>query len=418
MALLPRHRSLFSGKLLLCMLLLIVILHLIGLVLFTESNKHLTRQFQKASIIHDVIDILLTVRDTPTKDRQEVINSLNNPSLVTSITEEPVWDWRIVKYKMWQLDQILKHPKAHEASFKLQDGRWLNFKVTPPPYNHLHQILLVLFELVLLLAILTCIWIFQRFSVPLRQFKQAAERLGIDIHTEPLSTQGTSLVRETADAMNQLQTRIVSLLKDRTQMLAAISHDLRTPITRLKLRAQTISDKDKIKKIVKDLNEMELMISQILAFAKQDKEDEEKTKLDLISLLSSICDDMVDVGYQISFDTELARLPFEGRRLGLKRAFTNLITNATRYSEQVWVHVITNGKAIRILIEDNGPGIPESDITSVLQPYYQSKDGSSNARGGAGLGLAVADSIIRAHNGRIMLENRKQGGLCVTIEFG
>ncbi len=407
----------FSWPMLLIVLLLIVAFHLVILLMYTNSNLQMEREFRKTEIIHTVVSIIHLADITPIEHREQLLRGMHGPNLSISITQKPKWSWRFTHYNLWKIGKQLKHPEQPQVSFQLHDGSWINFKATiSKPQLHI-QILLIIIDVIVLTAVLICMWTFRRFAQPLKQFKVAADRLGIDINTEPLTTNGPSLVRESASAMNKMQQRIKGLIRDRTQMLAAISHDLRTPITRLKLRAQNIHDPEQYKKVLKDLNEMELMINQILAFAKEDSQHEEETWLDLVSLISSICEDMIEMGYNIEFSTEVNRVRFHGRPIALKRVFTNIINNAERYSKAVWVSLVQGEHSVTITVADDGPGIPEQDIEKVLQPFYQVDTRFPQQGGNVGLGLAVAKQIIQFHGGELTLKNREGGGLAVNVEL-
>jgi signal transduction histidine kinase len=225
-------------------------------------------------------------------------------------------------------------------------------------------------------------------------------------------------VREAAQAMNKMQRRIQDLIRDRTQMLAAISHDLRTPITRMKLRSQLIDDNNMQLNLANDLDEMEKMVNDTLAFAREDSTHEKKISVDLASLLSTITDEMQDMGTAVSFSSRLNRAPIKGRPLALKRAFTNIINNGIRSGQKVEVSLSSRrNNGFLVMIDDHGPGIAEEDIERVFEPFYRAESSRSRDTGGVGLGLAVTRDILLAHRARIILRNRKPHGLRVMIEF-
>jgi signal transduction histidine kinase len=198
-------------------------------------------------------------------------------------------------------------------------------------------------------------------------------------------------------------------------MLAAISHDLRGPITRLKLRIEQIDvDPTAQAKMLADLDEMAQMVESSLAFARDEATDERSQAFDLAALLETLCDDAVDSGRDAEFDWE-GRLVYHGRPLAMKRLFANLVENALRYGGGVTIRASNEPVLIRVLVEDEGPGIPEGQTENVFKPFFR-LEGSRNKRtGGIGLGLATARSIARAHGGDIVLKNRPGGGLCATV---
>ena len=201
-------------------------------------------------------------------------------------------------------------------------------------------------------------------------------------------------------------------------MLAAISHDLRTPITRMKLRSQFIEDTTLQTNLISDLDEMETMINETLLFAREDLIGDCKVTVDLVSLLSTITNEMQDMNQPVVFSTELHRAPVIGQTLALKRAFTNLINNGVRYGNRVDIELSgSQGKGYVITMEDDGPGIPDDELEQVFAPFYRLESSRSRNTGGVGLGLAVARDIFHAHNAKITLRNRKPHGLRAVIEF-
>jgi signal transduction histidine kinase len=192
---------------------------------------------------------------------------------------------------------------------------------------------------------------------------------------------------------------------------------LRTPITRIKLRAQFIQDDSVSVSVLSDLDEMEAMITDTLAFAREDSASELKTHIDLVSMVSSICDSMSDQGYEVVFSSESQRVALWARPIALKRAFNNIIGNAVRYASVVDVSIQLQHDSVRFVVKDDGPGIPKDELKQVFEPFYRAESSRSRDTGGVGLGLAVTRDIVKAHAGRIELNNRDGGGLCAIIQF-
>jgi signal transduction histidine kinase len=214
-----------------------------------------------------------------------------------------------------------------------------------------------------------------------------------------------------------MQDRVRRLLHDRTQMLAAISHDLRTPITRLQLRAEYLQGTNQYDKAIADLKEMENMISSILSFARDHVRSENMERFDLNALLQTLCDDLADVGSHVVYHSELQRMPYFGRIVALKRAINNLIENAVKYGDRAEVSLKQTDKELQIRISDEGPGIPQDQLEKVFAPFYRVDTARSPKKSGTGLGLAVARDIIRAHGGEIRLYNREPHGLTAVISL-
>ncbi|WP_414532662.1 sensor histidine kinase [Magnetospirillum fulvum] len=197
-------------------------------------------------------------------------------------------------------------------------------------------------------------------------------------------------------------------------MLAAISHDLKTPITRLRLRAEFIEDDEQRAKMLADLAEMEQMIASTLAFARDDAASEPRQRLDLAAMVQGMLEDMEDMDIACSY-TGPDSLVIAARPVALKRAIANLLDNAVKYGGRAGVGLASGGGEIRLTIDDDGPGIPEDSRERVFAPFFRLESSRSRDTGGTGLGLAVARAAIRAHGGDITLANRPEGGLRVTL---
>lgn len=258
------------------------------------------------------------------------------------------------------------------------------------------------------------IWATRRVTKPIRQFAIALDRFGQDIDAPSLPEQGSLEIRQATQAFNRMQTRLRTLVCDRTLMLAAISHDLRTVLTRLKLRAEFIDNREQQQKAIADLDQMEAMLASTLAFAKDDSAHENITDLDLASILQRVCDDLTDAGYQVSYSGP-TRLVYQGRAVGLRRAFSNLIENGAIYGDCAEVTLSKTEQYVRIEICDRGPGIPDELQEKVFTPYFRLEPSRSRETGGTGLGMTVARSVIRRHGGEIELVNRLLQGFCVVV---
>ena len=303
------------------------------------------------------------------------------------------------------------------ASVRLQDGTWANFRATHTATQSRSTTHLILSTTLMAAAVVGFSIIAVRvLTAPLRALAQAAERLGIDMAAPPLPETGPRETRHAARAFNEMQGRIKKLVADRTQTLAAISHDLRTPITRMRLRAELVEDDEQRAKMMVDLQEMEAMVDATLAFIREDTKKEELRVANIGSMLETICNDMIDAGRDVQFEGR-PHVPLLCRPLSLKRAFTNLVDNAAKYGGKSVVKLSEENRdgQIRIDIEDEGPGIPQELQEKVFSPFFRLESSRSRATGGTGLGLTVARSIIRAHGGEIELSNRPVGGLRVTV---
>jgi signal transduction histidine kinase len=303
-------------------------------------------------------------------------------------------------------------------SMQIDDGRWLNVATgiaSPPSFFSARLGLSMAVMLIAVVAISALI--VGRMTEPLKQLSRAAEKLGTDVQGPAIPETGPEEVRRTAHAFNTMQNRIRRFVEDRTQMLGAITHDLGTPITRLRLRAEFVRDQDLREKMLRDLDDMQHMVASTLAFIREDAALEPQTTADLGSLLARVCDDIKDAGAEV----ELAETPrwvlVDCRPIALRRALGNLIENAVKYGRSARVSLLPEPDRLLIQIDDDGPGIPEDRQEDVFQPFLRLEDSRNRETGGTGLGLAVARTIVRAHGGDIHLSNRKGGGLRVTVSL-
>lgn len=409
-----------NGKRALTLLVILIITHLGLMITYLHKNRVARDTVKRDAVIQKIINAIFLVEATPVNNRVKAVAAMADPDLHVSLTKEPRWHLRFKQISFWDISKALRnHIDSFSISIEMEKHQWLNLNASI--YSHIlwNQLVLLSVEMLVLCTVLIAAWAINRFTQPLQQFKEAAEQLGIDLHTTPLDVMGgPPVVREAAQAMNKMQKRIQDLIRDRTQMLAAISHDLRTPITRMRLRSQLIDDPDMQSSLANDLDEMEKMVSDTLSFAREDSTREHKTQVDLVSLLSAITHEMQDMYIDVQFRTRLNRATIEGRPLALKRAFTNLINNGIRYGQKVDVTLSTRRhNHFLVMIDDSGPGIDEGDLDRVFEPFYRAESSRSRDTGGVGLGLAVTKDIFQAHGARIHLRNRRPKGLRVMIEF-
>ena len=313
--------------------------------------------------------------------------------------------------RAWRSGRLL------ESSLQLSDGSWLNFAVLTARPEAVWSSRLMLSNAVMAIAVIALsVWAVRRATKPLAAFSQAAERLGMDVNAPPVAEDGPSEVSQLARAFNDMQLRLRTFVQDRTQMLAAISHDLRTPITRLRLRADFVEDEEQRQKMLADLEQMETMIATTLAFAREEADEEPRRPFDLAVLLQDLCDAASDSGHAVAY-RGAAAATYTGRPVALKRVFANLVDNAVNYGGGGEVSLASAADRVTVTVEDNGPGIPEDQMDKVFQPFYRLEGSRSRDTGGVGLGLASVRSIVRAHGGEVALANRNDGGLRVTVDL-
>ena len=263
---------------------------------------------------------------------------------------------------------------------------------------------------------LLSIWTARRLAAPIAAFAKAADRLGRDADAAPLIENGPRELRMATRAFNQMQDRLQRLIRDRTQMLAAMSHDLRTPLTRMTLRSESIENPKVKGKMLADLEEMTSMIESSLTFAREDFNRETRTLVDLRALIENICEDAVDTGASVS--CRIAEgVDLECRPQALRRAITNLVDNALKYGGAAHLTVLREPGRVVILVDDDGPGIPPEQQEKVFAPFYRLESSRNRETGGAGLGLALVRTIAHGHGGSVVLANRPEGGLRARLEL-
>ena len=256
----------------------------------------------------------------------------------------------------------------------------------------------------------------QRLVKPLRELAAAAEQVGGSGNSRPLPLNGPSEVQGTIQAFNRMQERLRRFNEDRTRMIAAISHDLRTPLTRLQLRLETVENPGERQKMLAELDTMGAMIESVLSFARDDIEHEARSLVDLSALVEGICEDASDAGEPVAFSGP-RDVTISCRPTVVRRAISNLVENAVKYGGSAAVTLIPESGRVVITVEDEGPGIPRAEREKVFDPFYRLEGSRNSTTGGVGLGLSVARSVIWEHGGDIVLANRKGGGLNVRVEL-
>jgi signal transduction histidine kinase len=295
------------------------------------------------------------------------------------------------------------------AAVRLEDGRWAT--VEPPrgwidPWQT--RLLIALGLTLLLLAPL--VWVMaRRLTRPIRQFAEAAERLGADPDAPPLTPSGPSEVRTAIGAFNDMQASIRGHMRQRTQTIAAIAHDLRTPLTRLRFRAEqapaALRDK-----MAADVEEMDGLIGQAMAFVRGEQQTERRERLDLSRLAADCAAGFAETGAAVTF-AGTASLTVEGDPDGLRRAIANLIDNGLKYGGAARVTASTESGQAVIAVSDDGPGLPDEELETAFEPFQRGERSRNRETGGAGLGLAVARQAARAAGGDVTLSNRAGDGL-------
>jgi len=300
------------------------------------------------------------------------------------------------------------------GALRLRDGSWLHFRTLNAVARLEFAFERILLGLVPAIALMVLGGLMLRRALhPLRRLAEAADRVGHDeVGTVP--EDGPREVRRLVGAFNRMQARIAALIDARTQSLAAVGHDLRTPLARLRLRTEAIASADTREAIGRDISEMEAMIASLLAFLSGDSDPEKPSALDLAVLCATLVDDAADRGYDATYvgpDHFELRL----RRLAMKRALTNLVDNALKYGRCATVELLPGDGIVTIRVADEGPGVPNEELAHVLEPFVRLDPARGRDTIGFGLGLPIAVQAIKAEGGTLTLANRADGGLVATV---
>lgn len=300
---------------------------------------------------------------------------------------------------------------------RLRDGAVATFQQMLPEEVIAWPVRLLLTLLILLVSVAgLAALVVRTLTRPLAVLADAATELGRDIRRPALAETGPLEVRRAARAFNTMQNQLIRYLDDRNRVLAAISHDLKTPITRLRLRTELLEDSPLREKFQADLDEMQRMAQTSLDFLRGGENSEPLASLDFNALLESLREDAEDAGQAVCI-TGTADRPLRCQPLALKRCLTNLVDNALKYGRRVEITVTDAPQRLTLMLRDQGPGIPAEQLERVFEPFYRLESSRSRDTGGTGLGLSIARNIARAHGGDLTLRNRAEGGLEAVLEL-
>ena len=304
------------------------------------------------------------------------------------------------------------------ATVLLNDGVWITVESIDPPRTT--QWITRMFRNLAIVdgvMVILCFFAVRLVTRPLSVLASAAEDLGRNIDRPPLPERGANELVRASRALNVMQDRLKRYVDTRIKVLAAMSHDLKTPITRMRLRSEMLDDAHIKAKFVKDLDELQQMVGSTLDYMRGLAEGTEALQpIDVAALVSSLKDDAEEAGHTVTVSGD-ARSPVMGRAQALKRCLQNLIDNALAYGRRADITLRDEGGALQIAISDDGPGIPEGDIERVFEPFYRVEGSRNRNTGGSGLGLSIARNIAQAHGGSVRLRNLARGGLEATLRI-
>ncbi len=318
----------------------------------------------------------------------------------------------------WKLPPRGSLPRSQEdfamapfdAALEQSDGQWMTLHVAESGLVSAWQSRVLLCFALSALVLIPLVYLFaRRLARPIAAFARAAERLGRDPGAEPVQIEGPAEVEVAAAAFNEMQERIRRYVQDRTAMVGAVAHDMRTPLTRLRFRIEAAPEPLR-SKIIADIDQMDEMISAAMAFVREASNPNERRKLELVSLVESVADEMAETGLQVTAEGS-GPVVIHGDPVGLRRLVTNLMDNAVKFAGHARARVYAEDGAAVVEVDDDGPGVAEGERETLFEPFQRGEPSRSRATGGSGLGLAVVRSVARAHGGEATIENRMEGGL-------
>jgi signal transduction histidine kinase len=307
----------------------------------------------------------------------------------------------------------------HKVGIALPDGAMISAKLLPDQRQRPFWIgpwMTTLLFAVISVTLLG-LWVAKALTAPLSSFAKAAENFSLNGATAPLPERGPEEIRSVAKAFNRMRERITALIDDRTKMLAAISHDLRTPITRMRLRSEFIEDDMHRSRMLRDLDQMRSMLESVLSFLRNDRKLESMTLVDIATTLQLVTDQFADMGHKVAYDGPEHALATV-RPDDLHRSITNLVENAVRFGAEATIRLQVSQDTATIDVEDDGPGIADARKGVMLEPFVRGDDARNmDEAAGFGLGLSIAHAVVLAHGGELSLQDRQPHGLLVRIQL-
>ena len=448
MRLLPR--SLF-GRLMMILVIGLILIQVISATLFIRDRYQVLRDNFGFNLMHRIASLVNLVESMPPQSREQIITVMRSPTLRISLNDDSLplrpqarrsenLESRLKKHlrdhsrilvsietipmDKWRERRGMEHrppprmamprhmrPTGFQVQVQLADGKWLSIlRPLPEDIQTWPARMLATLIAVLLAIVAISLFAVRQLTRPLNTLAEAADELGRDINHTPLPETGTKEVVQASRAFNNMQERLKRYITDRSRMLAAVSHDLKTPITRLRLRTEMLEDSKLKKQFENDLSEMEQMVLATLDYMRGTDSSETPVDLDLMALIEALQDDMTELGWKVTVEESSVK-PYRGRPLILKRCLANLIENAVRYGDEAMIRVEDSPQEVSIVIQDRGPGIDEVDLENLFKPFFRGEKSRNRETGGSGLGLGIARNIARAHGGDVSLQRGKDGGL-------
>ena len=447
-----------AGQLSVLLIAAVLMAQLVILAFFAESRRSAIDAAAREQVLGRIATLANLIEETPVGQRDRILGALATNRISYSVTPEPlvkkattVWPDGETRDKLSEIfgaqrevrvefadkdrDEGNLHmmmrgngfgpggrqmqrpwPPTLALSVRLSDGAWLNSEtLLPRPQLWAWPVVMSTLLTVIAISLATALSV-RRITKPLRELAQASDRLGRGEGVPDLPERGPEEIVRANRAFNAMQARVSRFVTDRTRMVAAISHDLRTPLTSLRLRAEFIDDDETRERMVDTIDEMTRMAEATLTFARDDAAAEDSRNTDLVALVEAVSADFSDLGHDVTVEGP-EHLYLSVRQVSLRRALRNLVENAVRYGIRARIRLERSVAGVVIAVDDDGPGIPEDKMEEVFAPFTRLETSRNLETGGVGLGLATARSVVRAHGGELTLANRPGGGLTAAIHL-
>lgn len=452
----PRPFDNLRGQLVLLIVAALAVAQTISLWLFVDERGLAVRAALGFEAAGRAANVALLLEEAPESLQQAILRAANSPLVRFDLSDIPAVDHeshadggavearvrgllggandREIRVELHEVEQGIP-PMPHLApemaemhlammrgefsaiemqlSIALADGQWLNVgtRFERPPLQWPWASIVSFGITAAIILVSACWFLLTRLTGPLLRVSRAADRLGKGEAVDPLPLIGPSEVRGLTQAFNRMQARLTRFVADRTRLLAALGHDLRSPLTAMRVRAEMVDEDETRESLVASIEEMQEMVDATLAFARGMASSEVYETVDLKTYLKQLQADMID-GFTLDTANSISvRL----RPQSVRRALRNIIENAQRYGGGAEVTFVHDAEYVQIRVSDNGPGVPEAELEQVFEPFFRLEKSRSRETGGTGLGLSIARTIVRAHGGDVALTNRTEGGLLVTV---
>lgn len=434
---LPWPRTLFARLMLIWLGGMAVVLAVSAALLVSERDRY-ARNVLFEGVAREIVAMVDVLDQLPASERAGWIDAMGRRRLRLMLAEPPP-DARRMDERLPLAESLrqalpehgvilLTRPRGDDgrphhmdafASLRLSDGTPLTVRLPPPlfggrpPAPPPGSLLAALLALIVGVALLS--WFAVRIATrPITRLASAADALGQDPNRAPIDTRGPIEVARAAQAFNRMQERLLQHVGERTRILAAISHDLQTPITRLRLRAELVADEALRARIQADLDAMQALAREGLDYARSLDGGAERQAIDVDALLGALAEDATDMGWEVSVAGRVG-MPCPGHPTGLRRALWNLIENGVKFGARVEVSASATAEGCIIRVRDHGPGLPAEELAKVFEPFYRTESSRNRDTGGTGLGLAIARNLLRAQGGDVHLANHAGGGLEAVV---